>query len=215
MISRETNHRQFPRSLRAIRRGQAAFTLIELLCVLALVGIIIGIAVSAPNLWRSTDVTVAGNTVMEDLAYARELAIANNEPTEVWFLQPTGGTSFLSSQIYTVDQSGNSSSYGTVHHLPANLMMDSGSFLSPLFTSGNQKSFSGSQAQPWIPGYGTSYQAWFVRFMPDGSTTLSTSQQWYLTLHDVSLGDQLKALPANYAMISLDPMTGAVSLYRP
>jgi uncharacterized protein (TIGR02596 family) len=197
--------------LRASRRATGAFTMVELLCVMAVIAILIGLAVSSPSLFRSVNVTTSGNTVMEDLAYARELAIANNEPVEVWFLQPAGGTLITATQIYLVDQSGNSTSYGNIHYLPKNLGVDSGSYLSPVLVSGNLKSSN----LPAITGLGTNYKAWYVRFMPDGSTTLSTTQQWYLTLHDVALGDQLTSLPPNYAMISIDPMTGASSLYRP
>jgi uncharacterized protein (TIGR02596 family) len=194
--------------------GHNGFTLIELLVVMGIIALIAALAISSPNLWRSTNVTTAGNLVMEDLAFARELAIANNQATEVWFLRPTGGTFLIATQIYLVDSTGNSSSYGGVHHLPVNLGMDSGStFLSTLFVTANQKTFSGTQ--PYIPGFQTSYDAWSVRFMPDGSTTLSSNQ--YLTLHDVALGDQMPSpnLPNNYAMISIDSATGAVSLYRP
>jgi uncharacterized protein (TIGR02596 family) len=198
---------------RALQRRAGGFTMVELLVVLVIMIILGALVLSSPSLWRSTNVTVAGNQVMEDLAFARELAVSSNEPTEVWFLRPTGGTSFRASQIYQVDQTGVWSPYGGVHHLPANIGIDSGVTLSSLFAAGNKKVWS-SQAQASIPGYGTSYDAYAIRFMPDGSVATAT-QNWFLTLHDISLGDQLTTLPANYSLINIDYVTGAVTLYRP
>jgi hypothetical protein len=37
----------------------------------------------------------------------------------------------------------------------------------------------------------------------------------FLTLHDISLGNQLATLPANYSLLNIDYVTGAVTLYRP
>jgi uncharacterized protein (TIGR02596 family) len=189
------------------------FTLIELLTVIVIMVLLGALVVSSPTLWRSTNVTVAGNQVMEDMAYARELAVSSNEPTELWFLRPTGGTLFGASQIYTVDQNGVWSPYGAVHHLAANVGIDSGTTLSSLFSTSNKKVWT-SQTQAAIPGYGTSYDAWAIRFMPDGSVGTAT-QNMFLTVHDVTLGDKLSALPANYSLLNIDYVTGAVTLYRP
>jgi len=202
-------------SRNSIPGGRNAFSLVELLAVLAVIAIMALLVTFPPNLWRSGNITTSGNSVMEDVAYARELAIANNQPVEVWFLRPSGGKQITGLQTYLIDQTGNASSYGGVRFLPPSLGIDSGSYLSPILVAGNQKTFGTSQPQPTIPGYQANYQAWYVRFMPDGSTTLQNTQQWYLTLHDVALGDQLTRVPANYAMISVDPQAGTVSLYRP
>ena len=198
---------------RSFKRCGGGFTMVELLAVLVIMVILGALVMSSPTLWRSTNVNVAGNQVMEDLAFARELAVSSNEPTEVWFLRPTGGTSFRASQIYQVDQTGIWSPYGGVHHLPANIGADSGTALSSLFAAGNKKVWT-SQAQALIPGFGTAYDAWAIRFMPDGSVGTAT-QNLFLTLHDISLGDQLTTLPANYSLINIDYVTGAVTLYRP
>jgi len=197
------------------RRRKAAFTLVEMLAVLAIVGLLAAAVFSAPGLLRSNNLTTAGNVVRDEVAFARELAVAGNSPTEVWFLRPTGGTFLTALQTYTVDQNGAATSYGGVHHLPPNIGMDTGTYLSPFVVSGNKKQWVSPQVQPAIAGYQTSYDAWVVRFMPDGSTTLPTSSLWYLSLHDIPLGDQLSALPKNFVSISIDPVTGAVSLYRP
>jgi uncharacterized protein (TIGR02596 family) len=206
------NWRKRPLRYHTIQRD-GAFTLVELLTVIAIIVILGALIASSPTIWRSTSVTTAGNQVMEDLAFARELAVSSNEPTEVWFLSPAAGTLFGATQIYLVDQNGTWSPYGGVHHLPASMGIDSGTTLSSLFTSSNQKVWT-AQAQAAIPGYGTNYTAYYVRFMPDGSISGAT-QNMCLTLHDIALGNQLTALPANYAVINLDYVTGAVTLYRP
>lgn len=197
------------------RGGRGGFTLVEMLFVVLIMVILIALAVRPMLLGRAVSVTTAGNQVMEDLAYARELAIANNQPVEVWFLRPTGGTFLGALQIYTVDQDGNATSYGGPHHLPLNVGIDSGSTLSTLIATANKRQWTSPQVKPAITGYQTNYDAWFVRFMPDGTTTLTSNPAWFVTLHDVSLGDQLATLPKNYASVSIDSVTGAVSLYRP
>jgi uncharacterized protein (TIGR02596 family) len=199
--------------MKSRRATQNAFTLIELLVVIV-IGVILGtLVVSSSTLWRSKGLTAAGNLVMEDMAFARELAISSNQPAEIWFLRPTCQTFFGGLQVYTVDANGISTPYGGVHHLSANVGIDSGAFLSPLFNATTYKKQWTTQPQPTISGYGTSYDAWYVRFMPDGTTT--ATQQLFLTLHDISLGDQLTSLPQNYAVVSLDYVTGTVSLYLP
>ena len=196
--------------------NRAGFSLIELLFVLVIIAVLSYLVFSSPGVMRSSSLTTAATMVMEDMAYARELSISSNAATEVWFFQPTGGNLITGLRIYTVDPNGNSTAYGPVHPLPASVGIDPGTSISTLFATANQEVWNSSSPQPTVPGYGTSYTAWFVRFMPDGSTTLTApATQWYLTLHDVSLGANVSPLPKNYAIVSTDYLTGAVTLYRP
>jgi uncharacterized protein (TIGR02596 family) len=193
----------------------AAFTFIELLVVVAIIVIVGSMLVSGLGVWSGRAVGNGGNLVVEDISYARELAIETNRPAEIWFVRPTGSTSLTAMQVYTIDDNGNAVAAAEVHYLPAGAAIDTGSNLSTLFGTGNQKQWTGSQAQPSISTFGTQYSCWYIRFMPDASTTLSSSQQWYLTVHSQTLGNQLASLPPNYAMVSVEPVTGNVALYRP
>ena len=198
-----------------MRWGRGGFTLVEMVLVMSIMAVLATLVLLSLGNLKSTNLTAAGNMVTENMAYARELAVSKNQPTEVWFLRPQGGTSLDAMRVYLVTQSGDTTPSGPLRRLPVGVVLDSGTFLSPLIVTGNVKTWSGGPTKPAIPGYGTAYNAWFVRFMPDGITTLSSTSQWYVTLHAQNVGDQLSSVPANYAMISLDPVMGNVSLYRP
>ncbi len=109
---------------------------------------------------------------MGDLAYARELAIANNQPVEVWFLRPSGGKQITGLQINLIDQTGTGlgPTASCAVCRPAWALTRARIFRRS-WRRANQKTFGGSQPQPTIPGYQANYSAWYVRFMPDGSTS--------------------------------------------
>jgi uncharacterized protein (TIGR02596 family) len=202
-------------------RPKSGFTLVELLTVIAIMVLLAALMATSPNLWRSNNVTTAANTVMEDMAYARELAVSSNEPAEIWFVGTGTATPITATQIFTVDLNGVETSYGRVHHLPANIIIDSGTNAATTLSSLTSTSYTFLNTNtntPSIPGFGTTYSAWTVRFMPDGSVASPSgpaTSNFFLTLHDVTLGNSLTALPKNYALINVDYFTGAVTLYRP
>ena len=200
------------------RRG---FTIIELLVVIAIILVLVGLLISGSGDWRGKGVTVGGNLVLENLALARELSIAKSQPVELWFLQKTSGTLINAIQIRLVTSNGDTTGYDRVQRLPVNTGLDTGNSsnaantLSSLIVTSNAKQWNGSISQPSISDFGTSYNCWYVRFMPDGSTSLASSAQWYVTLHEAALGNGLSKLPPNYAVLSISPITGKATVYRP
>ena len=201
-------------------RKRAAFTLLELLLVVAIIALVGAMMASGLGVWSGRAITNAGNLLVENLSYARQLAVSGNRPVEVWFLRAQGTTPVTAFQIYTIDDDGDAVPSSEVFHLPTGAIIDSGnsngqSSLSPLITLSNQKQWGGGQTKPAIGTFGINYDCWSMRFMPDASTTLSPGQQWYLTVHSDKVGDQLTKLPVDYAVVSIEPLTGHVALYRP
>jgi uncharacterized protein (TIGR02596 family) len=194
--------------------------LLELLVVVAIIAIVGSLAVSGLGVWSGRGVTNAGNLLLENISFSRELAVSLDRPVEIWFLRAQGTTPVTAFQIYTIDDNGNAAPYSEVYHIPTGAIIDSGNSssaqnLSPLIAAATVRQWAGAQAKPSIGTFGSNYDCWYVRFMPDSSTTLAPSQQWYLTVHAQTLGDPLPSLPANYAVVSIEPFTGHVALYRP
>lgn len=208
--------------VRCGRRKRGAFTLVELLVVVTIIALLLAAIVSGVRVTRGRDISNGGTMMMENLSLARELAVAGNHSMEVWFVQPTGDATntFINAlQVFSVDVNGNSTPYTEIQRLPVSVGIDSGSILSNIFTTTYA---APTVTPPPIAGYGTngtSYNAWVVRFLPDGSTTLTAAKNWYLTLHERVRGDGLSAarLQAgiDYAVVGVNPSTGKANLYRP
>jgi uncharacterized protein (TIGR02596 family) len=182
---------------------------------MGLVMILGAIIIGGAGVLRANGVTNGANAVRDALTLARETAIARNQQVEVWFVRKSGGNFVTALQVCLVGSDGVPKPHGEVRRLPTSVGVDSGTTVSSLFVPGNAKQWGGAVAQPTLPELGTAYECWYVRFLPDGSTTLPLNSQWFLTLHEISLGDGLTALPPNYATISVAPTTGRVSQYRP
>jgi uncharacterized protein (TIGR02596 family) len=191
-----------------------AFSLIELLIVIAIASLVGVLVVTGVGNSQSAQLTASANQLLDTLSLAREVAIAKNQPVEVWFLKPKNEPFISSYQMRLVDPDGTTSAKGGLIRLATGIGIDTGSLLSSFVSSANTKQWGGGSA-PVIGSLGTNYDCWYLRFQPNGVPTLSSSSQHYLTIHRTGEGNGLASLPANYAVIGISPATGKARVYRP
>lgn len=82
-------------------QGTSAFTLIELLVVIAIIGLLATLGLPAiRGMTKSNAMAAANRQMLDDIAYARQLAIANHTTVYMVFIPPPLGTSAGSDGIY-------------------------------------------------------------------------------------------------------------------
>jgi prepilin-type N-terminal cleavage/methylation domain-containing protein len=92
------------------RRGSAAFTLLELLLVVAIVGILVGVLLPSMQPAVYDQLRSTAQIVATDLAYARSLAVANNSSYRITF--------DLNANRYVLAHSGASPTLNKLPHSP-------------------------------------------------------------------------------------------------
>jgi uncharacterized protein (TIGR02596 family) len=196
------------------RRGKhAAFTLIEMLVVMALITIIMALAVpSFLGTIQSSRLTAAGQNMLGRLAQAQQTATSTNVPVEVRFYQYSDQTSLNKGNYFSAYQfllvnlptSGNGTTTETMSALSSPFYLEPGIYImgnamisgnqgSPLLTGNGAASFSdnGLAASSGIPvqitraaaGAQATYIA--IRFYPDGTVKRLGSNN---TTSDTNLG---------------------------
>jgi len=193
------------------KRGSFAFSLIELLAVMAVVAIIIAISLPAfTSLTSGSNLNRAGQMVGDQIALARQEAVARNRDVQVTFYNLTNGTTkgWRGMRILRVDQTQN----GTVTNvatrlvqIPDGIVISADPATSPLLSAGTTGTTN-------LPGYGTVEYSSF-RFRANGSMESgfgATNNS--LTLQNASAQGNP---PSNYYTIQVNPLTGKVSVYRP
>ncbi len=205
------------------------FSLVELLVVLTVIGILGALLIpSISSAMRGTALTQGAQKVLAEISLAHQTALAQDRTVEVRFYRlakagmpgetagnPASGK-FRALQSFTYDSSGNATALDKVQWLPDTVIIDSSATLSTLLGTAQNKSWSTADPQVPIPGVGTAYTACAFDFQADGSTTLNPiGQQWFVTVHTLSIGDNLAALPTNFEMLQLDPLNGHIQTYRP
>jgi len=202
---------------------QRAFTLVELLVVLSIVGIIVAFTVPAMNsVMGGSQITQAGQMVGDQLALARQTALSKNHTVEVRFYRfgdpdmpgekatdPSTGR-YRTFQPFEIFDTGAAVALAKIQRIPSSIIIDSGTTLSSLLNTGTT-----SNPQVSLPRVGTNYNYFSFRFLPDGSTNLSPTSQWFLTVHNGNDGDALTAPPKNFYTIQIDATNGHIKSYRP
>ena len=207
-----------------------AFTLIELLVVLAIIGILAAlIAPAVVSSLRGAQLSQAAQQVVNELEFAHRTALTQNRTVEVRFYQlakeempgevtanPATGK-FRAVQCFQYDAAGNATQIDKVHMLPGTIIFDSNSTLSTLLGASQTKTtWTTGDPQVSLPTVGTSYNVRAFDFQGGGGTTLPpVGNQWFVTLHSSTDGDNLATLPKNFSTLQVDALNGHIQNFRP
>jgi len=214
---------------RVLRRGARAFTLIELMVVVAVIALVTSAV--APMVFSSmmaNKITSAGESLTGTLSYAHQLAVSGNQEIEVRFYSYEDSSAPGSARGYRavalVRASGNTAGagrtalgqqLGETFYLPSGVVISQGSKLSPPLTHITAT----PDREDIIKKAGVSdYRAF--HFLPDGGTNLDTlgiaPNLCYFTLAEDKPADKAgDDVPKNFYTIQIDPITGRVVPYRP
>lgn len=202
-----------------------AFTLLELLCVVAVMGLLIGVAIPAfVQINQAGALTNSSAQVMDHLALARQQALTRNCTVEVRFyeLPNPNFPNDSSHNIYRAMQSFLITETSTTAieqpcYLSTGVQMASSASLSSLLDASRLNvdvlQGTGASAGVSLPGVGTTYKYRAFRFKADGSTSL-TSPFW-MTFYLVNSAVSDSILPPNWVSLQIDTVTGRVQVFRP
>jgi len=186
----------------APRTARSAFTLIEMLVVIAIIGVVSTMALtSISGVQRGTAMTTGASALLDYLTIARQTAMTLNQPIEVWFCPGATNDSLL---LYKTEN-------GALNAVEPELKLNQWVMLSPNaeWSSVLTEGFSGPQR----PDPKRSNSCYSFRFMPDGSTDLAVSASPTLTL--VFRTDSgSTSLPANFFTLQMDQQTGTIRTFR-
>ncbi len=185
----------------------AAFTLIELLLVLVIVGVLTALALpSAVTLLSGTNLNRAGQVVGDQFALARQEAITRNMDILVTFYQLQDGerTSWSALQLWGISSTSGTVALGRMQRLPEGVVISATPALSPMLTlnTGTMR----------LQAYGAVPCAGF-RFRANGFTesALTTSNNFVTLNYATASGNP----PPNYYTLQVNPLTGKTTVFRP
>jgi uncharacterized protein (TIGR02596 family) len=186
-----------------------AFTLLELLCVLALIMVAAYLVIaSLSQLLAANALGAASQMVRDCLADARQDAVAQNITVEVRLYAAANGNGYQALQLHVRNADGTASSLAGIVNLPAGAVIDATPSHSSLVTTNTQT----PAADPTDPRLNA--QTRCFHFLPTGATDLPAPGPWQLTLRSAAFSDPAH-FPANWACVTLDPVTGRAQVYRP
>lgn len=214
-----------PRQIHVYRAALRAFTLLELLVVMAISTILAALSIPAiSSISNSYQLNSASQSILGQLTYARQDALANNRADQVRFYQIAGykGTRvYRALQVFreNTDDSGTTTitPISKPYFLPQGLWMvysasiTTASTLFSTATSGAESS-NGDAAHPLPPPDGVSPYIYF-RFRPSGQTDLSASS--LITIAWQTAPIVASNLPANFVTLQIDSVNGNVRIYQP
>jgi uncharacterized protein (TIGR02596 family) len=211
-----------------------AFSLIELLVVCGIIAIIAAFAIPASvTVMRGSQLTQASQVLQDQMALARQNALTRNRVVEVRFYtykdpevpgQGSGSAStgmFRALQLFELLPNGAAIPLGRFQRIPSAVVMNEGA-LSTILKRSTPRQAEARLGDPELPalpkGEKWNYKIASFRFLPDGSTDLSPTGKWYVTIYGAEHDSKISQLPSggiNFFTLQLDPVSGSTRAYRP
>ena len=192
---------------------RAGFSIIELLVVIALIATLSVLATAGFNSIKGGQmITQGAQSVRDVLASARLRAISRNRLVEVRFCRKDVNTPYL--WIASLERMPDGTNFIQISRtvsLPQSVVFSDAVAYSPLIA--NQPEGTNNVQ---LGSLGSSYKYRSFQFRPDGSTDLpwtpGGNQKYFVTLKSET---DTNLPPKNFATVTVDPLNGGTSIYRP
>ena len=205
-----------PRSARSGLKTFSAFSLIELLVVVAIIGLLMTAAVPALNsMLENGRLTQAAAVLVNQFTLARQRASAENKNITLRFIRKDTSSPYDRIQLVTLDSANNATPVSRLTTLPMQTAIASSTALTSLMSLGESNAIS--TKDPSLPELGTSYLYKQCTFRPRGSldgSPLDIQDKWFATVVLQRNASNTTA-PSNFATIQVDPVNGSLQVYRP
>ena len=193
-------------------RKSNGFSLVELLTVMAIVVLLITLMIPAfQSIALGSSLSRGGQIVADQFALARQMAVSRNSQVQVRFVWLTDAPAgYRAIQLW--GQGTNFSDFVPLTRLtllPEGISLASNAALSPLLTGTATIKTNGVFSSKGALNYCG------FRFKSGGGTDLPfNSTNAFLTAVYARNSDA-SALPANYCIVQIDPVSGRAKTYRP
>lgn len=199
-----------------------AFSLVETLVVLGIVTVLFLLAVPGyQQMTKSSRVTVAGRTIIDELSLAQQTAVSRNTPVEVRFYKiedPTrpNSESYRALQLFLYHNDQNIEPLGKVAFLPPGTAIMQDPAKSSFFLPSDNPLIDPAEktSDMPLPNFKGNPKYISFRYRSNGETDM-TGRPAFLTV--VSVNDPVGAtgLPANFFTVQIDPLSGRTRTFRP
>jgi len=215
--------------------GRFGFTLVEFLVVVAIMVIVLSFVAPAMTAFQdSTNLSLAGQTVADELSVARQYAASRNQTVQVRFITPSSSAykGYSAIQLWKITTTG-TSALDQLYRLPVAMEVSANAALSPLVASAGAGALAGGTNTMPAGSIAGSYVSFTVR--PDGNVVIPPSTtsanafnsssgspngafvsqpSYFFTIQSVRY-DAGSSLPKNYITIQVNPDTARTQIFRP
>ena len=198
-------------------RARDGFSLLEMFVTITILVVLLAIATSMSNSWRSQQVLAAATRLAQDLQLARSLAMKRGHPVELRLYSnqdyslTTPTPQYKTWQIVGYDsREERITKLGELQRFDSTVIMSRFATLSSVTTNERPLDLTRDPAPSFLPT-----RVSIIEFRPDGSTSQDPDpgQVWTITLLTDGFADETHNLPPDFRTLVITAENGNVIVY--